>query len=265
MSLYEEWSGGMEHQSRIAGGYGALVDFLEKECRQKGCSIFTGDIVKQVDWEKDTVTAYTAAGKKYYGEKMIITVPVSVLQKALEASSINFTPPLDEYVQAFQQIGFGTVIKAVIEFRSAFWKKDTGFIFSDELFPTWWTQLPDTVPLLTGWVGGTRAERMAGETDDVLLEKALLSLAAIFDLSVQEIRANLQAGKIFNWKNNEQLQGAYSYSMPGTKKALELLNTPVEETLFFCGEALNGKGEQGTVEAAIIHAKEVVKRVKSSF
>ena len=153
---------------------------------------------KQIDWEKNSVTVYTANGKKYDGQKVIVTVPVSVLQTALGEASINFTPPLDEYVNAAAQTGYGTVIKVILQFKEALWEKDTGFIFSDEIFPTWWTQLPDTAPLLTGWVGGNKAEQLSDETDEELLQKAFISLANIFDLPVNEIKEKIQAAKVFN-------------------------------------------------------------------
>jgi hypothetical protein len=41
----------------------------------------------------------------------------------------------------------------------AFWKNripDVQFIFSDCFIPTWWTQYPIDLPMLTGWLGGPK-------------------------------------------------------------------------------------------------------------
>jgi monoamine oxidase len=81
-SLYKEWSNESD-QFRIKTGYGALIGYLEKKCNEAGCKIFTGDAVRQIDWQKNEVTLYTSSGKKYYGNKIIITVPVSVLRDLL--------------------------------------------------------------------------------------------------------------------------------------------------------------------------------------
>jgi monoamine oxidase len=263
-SLYDEWSHEEEVSFRIPAGYGALIDYLAAECKKKDCHIITGEPVKQIDWETNAVTIYTINGKKYAAEKVIVTVPISILQKALDKATINFTPPLDDYVNAAQEIGFGTVIKVILQFKEVFWKKDTGFIFSDEIIPTWWTQLPDTVPLLTGWSGGSKAERLSDETDIEVLEKALLSLANIFDLPVNEIKEKLVASKIFNWQKNEWSLGAYSYAMPGSVSAEKILNRPVNNTIFFAGEGLYEGTSPGTVEAAIVHAKETVAKLLKS-
>lgn len=258
--LYNEWSH-EEESFRIPGGYGRLIQFLASECEKKGCKIVLNDPVKQIDWQKDDVTVYTEKTNKYTGNKTIVTIPVSVLQMANSRASINFTPPLDDYVNAARQTGFGTVIKMILEFKNGFWKKDTGFILSDAIIPTWWTQLPDTVPLLTGWTAGSRAERLNNESDESLLEKGLLSLANIFEQTEEQLRKNLVAHKIFNWQKNNYSLGAYSYSMPDSEKARELLNTPIDNTIYFAGEGLYKGHSPGTVEAAIVNANEMTNKL----
>src|SRR5260221_2314204 len=259
--LYNEWSHEEGITYRIPQGYGALINYLAAECKKKGCRIIAGEPVKQIDWEKNSVTVYTANGKKYDGQKVVVTVPVSILQKALGPASINFTPPLDEYVNAARQTGYGTVIKVILQFKKALWKKDTGFIFSDEIFPAWWTQLPNPVPLLTGWVGGSKAELLSDEKDEALLQKAFISVANIFDLPVNEIKEKIETAKVFNWQKNPWSLGAYSYSMPETVAVRELLNTSVNNTIFFTGEGLYEGPSPGTVEAAIVHAKQTVAKL----
>jgi monoamine oxidase len=115
-------------------------------------------------------------------KKLLLLFPSAFCKKPLDKASINFTPPIDDYVNAAKQIGYGTVIKVILQFKEAFWKKDTGFILSDEIIPTWWTQLPSPLPILTGWSGGSKAERLGDEGNDELLKKPLLSLANIFSL-----------------------------------------------------------------------------------
>jgi len=260
-SLYKEWSHEEEINFRTIGGYQLLIDFLKGECEKKGCRIVTNEMVKQIDWEPGSVTVYTATDNKYEGEKVIVTVPVSILQKSLSKASINFTPPLDDYIDASKQIGFGSVIRIVLEFKEDIWKKDTGFIISDEMIPTWWTQLPDPALILTGWVGGTKADALSNETDDEILYKALVSLSNIFEMPLEKIKEKLSAAKIFNWQKNELALGGYSYSTPGSDEARKLLNTPIDNTIFFSGEALYQGNSPGTVEAAIIQAKKTAAKI----
>lgn len=259
-SLYKEWSHVEGDIYRIPQGYSALINYLEEECIKKRCQIVTNQTVKQVDWEKDHVTIYTADKQVYYAQKLIITAPVSILSKTIGTSSISFTPPLDAHIKAANETGMGEVVKIVLHFNERFWKEDMGFVVSDENFPTWWTQLPDTTPVLTGWAGGPKALRLSKQNDDEILKEALASLAAIFDKTVEELKSNLQQSYIFNWQKDEYALGAYTFSMPATPLARKVLNTPAEDTIYFAGEGVYEGHSPGTVEAALVSGKEVAKR-----
>jgi monoamine oxidase len=260
-SLYKEWSAEEEENFRINGGYGILVEFLQEKCIKHGCVIELSDPVRKIDWKPNEVEISTVSGKQYKAHMAIITVPVSVLQRPGSKNSIEFHPGIDEYIEASRQIGMGAVIKVVLEFDSCFWKMDTGFIISDAIIPTWWTQLPEKTPILTGWAGGPGAERLAQYSDKELLEKAIESLALIFNQAPADIQARIKAGFVANWQQNNWSNGAYSYSTPPTKEAKQLLNTPLENTLFFAGEGLYEGKSPGTVEAAIASAKQVANKV----
>jgi monoamine oxidase len=260
-SLYEEWSNEEEENFRIPAGYGTLIRFLQEEAEKKGCRILTNHTVKQIDWEKNEVTVYSNNGKKYNGNKLIVTIPLKVLVKTGGPASINFTPPVDEYIKAADEVGGGPVVKVVLRFQERFWKEDTGFIFSDEMFPTWWTQLPDTSPVLNGWAGGLKAELLSDHSDEQILEKAILSLASIFEKQQDELKNNLEEAAVFNWQLEETALSGYSYSTLYTSDARKLLNSPVDNTIFFAGEGLYEGVSPGTVEAALISGKEAAVKV----
>lgn len=255
-ALYEEWSAMEEDNYHIPGGYGRLIDYLEQQCIEKSCRIITDETVKQVDWTNDEVTVYTGK-EKYTANKLIVTIPLGVLQKSLQQHSINFTPPIDEQIRAANDIGFGPVVKVVIHFREVLWNKDAAFLFSDEMVPVWWTQLPDTVPLLTGWVGGSKASLLKDMSEEEILEKAILSLASIFSTSAQDICDNITASYVFNWSQVPEALGAYSYPTPATIAARKLLQQPLLNTIFFAGEGLYEGEHPGTVEAALVSGKRI--------
>lgn len=261
--LYKEWSHEEEGLYRIPQGYSALINFLEEECTSKRCRIVLNQTVKQIDWEKNDVTVYTSDKQTYYAQKVVITIPVSILSKTADTASINFTPPLDAHIKAATQIGTGEVVKAVLHFNKRFWKEDTGFVLSDENFPTWWTQLPDTTPVLTGWAGGPKAQRLGNLADDEILQEALQSLSAIFEIPVDELKSNLEESHLFNWQKEEYSLGAYSYSMPASPIAKKILNTAAEDTIYFAGEAFYEGNSPGTVEAALVSGKETAKIINS--
>ena len=248
-ALYREWSNESD-QFRIESGYGSLISFLENKCVENGCVILNDKTVKQIDWQKGDVTVYTADGEKIAGDKVIITVPVSVLTNLNGKASINLTPPADEYITAARQIGYGPVVKVLFELEKQIWKEKTGFIFSDEMIPTWWTQYPVENNLISGWAGGPVAAQLSQHTDDELLEIAIGSLAHIFDLTVPELRNIISCSYVFNWSNYDETLGAYSFPTPASVSARKLLNTPLDDTIYFSGEGLYDGAYSGTVEAA---------------
>ena len=54
-----------------------------------------------------------------------------------------------------------------------------------------------------------------------------------------------------DWHSDRHFRGAYSYTGVNALPAHQTLAAPVEETLFFAGEATETKGHSGTVHGAI--------------
>jgi monoamine oxidase len=61
----------------------------------------------------------------------------------------------------------------------------------------------------------------------------------------------LEAEYFHNWQSDPFSRGAYSYGKVGADGAQEALASPVENTLFFAGEATDIWGHNGTVHGAI--------------
>jgi monoamine oxidase len=260
-SLYKEWSTEEEILYRIPQGYGSLINYLTQECEKNGCRINTGSPAQLIEWEKDQVKVITAGEKIFHGEKCIITVPPHLLIDLSIHGHIRFQPGLDERLELVKEIGYGSVIKLVLEFRQAFWKRDLGFVFSKEIVPVWWTQLPNANLTLTGWVGGPPAEKMTEQDEAVIIGHALTSLSNIFDTPLEELKKNVQQTHIFKWRNESFINGAYTYSKRGTAKAREILKNPINDTLFLAGEAFYTGDSPGTVEAALVSGKETANKI----
>lgn len=244
--LYDEWTLEQGTNYRIDKGYSALINYLGK-----GIHLLTNQTVESIAWEKGKVLIKTQ-DQAYTAHKVLITVPVNILQN----ESIQFSPALPAYTAAAKQIGWGTVIKFNLLFKQAFWKRDVGFILSDEAVPVWWTQSEDSL-MLTGWLGGPKAEKTQGD----LLDKALSALAKIFN--VPDIAGLLEKGYVHNWSTEQAIHGGYSYGMPFSENARSVLTTPVADTIFFAGEALYSGDSPGTVEAALHNGKEIANKIKS--
>ncbi|HYK46744.1 MAG TPA: NAD(P)/FAD-dependent oxidoreductase [Parafilimonas sp.] len=265
MALYKEWKDEWGTQYRVDGGYQRLIDYLASACKKNGCVIEKNCTVKKVRWAKEQVSVLNMCSQYFAANKIIVAVPLSVLQAPEnDIAYIEFTPAVPEYTKAAAQIGFGTVIKIILQFDETFWahmKKNVGFIFTDEEIPTWWTQHPRKTSLLTGWFGGPSAAVYKNATDEEILSLALNSLASAFAKSAEVIRQNLKACKITNWSNVPGVNGGYSYSKLESNAAKKIFERPIEQTIFFAGESFYSGNSSGTVEAALVSGREAALKI----
>jgi monoamine oxidase len=276
-ALRNEWQHEDEEaQHRIAGGYCHMISYLANECKAKGSKIFLNAIVKNIQWQAGKVKAITADGTQYKAAKLLIAMPLGVLKaQPGELAAISFSPEIPHHSTAIQQMGFGAVIKILFEFTDAFWLdskmehiagksiKEMGYLFSDEEIPTWWTQMPEHSNVLTGWIGGPAAAEKAQLSDEAISQQGLQSLANIFKHDVAELKDKLIARRIMNWTTDPFTRGSYGYDTVEAPAARKVLNTPVEDTIYFCGEYLYDGTAMGTVEAALSSATDVAKRMFS--
>jgi len=274
-ALRKEWQNEDEDaQHRVDEGYCAMINYLAKICREAGNTIYLNSVVKEIYWKEGEVRVVTDTGVNYDAGQLIIALPLGVLQANWqEKGAITFHPPIPEQTAAIQAMGFGTVIKFLLEFDKPFWEdnatkqlagkslKEMIFLLSDEEVPTWWTQHPQHSPLLTGWLGGPAAVGKKDCTLDELLQQALQSLSNIFKLSVDELKARLIAWNIINWENEPFSRGSYSYDTVAAPEARKVLNEPVDNTLFFAGEHLYDGAAMGTVEAALTNGADVAEKI----
>jgi monoamine oxidase len=269
-SLREELTTSDDEQYRIEGGYIKLVDYLHKQCNEKGVQFFLSHPAKEIKWEKGDVEVVSGQ-KTFYAKKVLITVPVGVLQ----SESIRFSPAIPETMNATKQLGFGPVIKTLLQFDEAFWKNEKftqgkkldklSFIFSRSIIPTWWTYHPKHVAMLTGWSGGPHAEKLKGLSDEEILLNALKSLSEIFNIDKTTLQQKLKAWHVANWVNDSYCCGGYSYEVVNGSKYKRIIKQPIENTIFFAGEGLIDGPEIGTVEAALSSGRDTAHRMIANF
>ena len=250
-ALYVEWSSEEPVNHRLEKGYGALIEFLLTDCRRMGCEFVFSAPVNRVQWSGHAVSLDTPA-RSFEGERVVVTVPVGVLQQADAVSSIRFDPEPPGLRESAAAIGMGVVIRVVVTFRERIWPSALGFLLTDEPVPTWWGSTPDQPRVLTGWVGGSRARALGSLSQDQLQQQVTGSLARIFQRSPAEINNLITGCHINNWSTHPWSFGGYSYATPESSEAIAALCRPVDDTLYFSGEALYTGGSPGTVEAAIV-------------
>jgi len=270
LALKEELTKSDDEQFRVEGGYVKLVDYLQEQCKEKGVQFFLSHPVIEIQWKKDQVNVITANGN-FSARKILITVPVGVLQ----SETIRFSPAIPGIIEASKKLGFGPVIKTLLQFDKAFWKnkeftkgKDLeklSFLFSEAIIPTWWTYHPKDVAMLTGWSGGPNADEIKHLSGKEILGKALESLGKIFSIDINLLEQKLRGWHVANWVNDPYSCGGYSYDVVNGGEFKQIIKKPIENTIYFAGEGLYDGPEIGTVEAALNTGRETAHQMIADF
>jgi monoamine oxidase len=264
-SILEEWGEGGSlgaSQPRPQGGYGALFDWLAQTVVAAGARLQLDSPVREVQWKRGAVLVRgTSFGRSFAfrGKHAIVTLPLGVLQ----SKAVRFSPSLEKG-NALRKLASGPVIRVAMRFQRPFWEArapGTAFFHVPEAaFPTFWTPLPIRAALLTAWAGGTKAARLTGTSRDRLVARAVQAVAAVFGPDAKE---QLASALVQDWQADPCSRGGYSYVLVGGMGARELLAEPLDDTLFFAGEATD-TDEAGTVAGALRSgqraAREVLKK-----
>ncbi|RSK48924.1 flavin monoamine oxidase family protein [Hymenobacter rigui] len=263
-ALRDEWSGnGAEDSPRPLGGYAGLIQGLTQELQAAGAQLKLGAQVTRIEWQPGQVTVRCQDRQVFHASQLLLTVPLGVWQApAGQPGHFFLEPELPEHRTAAQQLGFGPVIKYLLEFDAPIWEQpsadikqalpDMGFLFSDAAVPTWWSQQPGSRPLLTGWVAGSAAAHRQHLSLSELLTEALDSLAYLLQSTPAHLRQHLKAHRILNWATDPVALGAYSYPTINAAAFRATLSAPVADTLFVAGEGVYNGLYSGTVEAALV-------------
>ncbi len=235
--ILDEWTEVSSAQPRPNGGYGPLLEFLARQAK-----VQLQTVARELLWKRSSVEVQgTFRGEKWsaWAPRAVITLPIGVLPSLR----------IREKSAALARLASGPVIRVAMAFREAFWEKEhpgVAFFHSpDAAFPTFWTPLPMHAPLLTAWAGGPKAARLTGSSEKKLLDQALASVRSVLGNIAEP-----SSFAIHDWHADPYARGGYSYVRVGGTGAREELAAPLEETLYFAGEATDAQ-QSGTVGGAL--------------
>jgi monoamine oxidase len=260
----------LDKQFRIVNGGDALMKWLRDGLDPDRVEVRLTTVVEAIQWKRGSVTVSCRGGDRaelrVTGRSAITTLPAAVLK----TGGVQFEPALPAKQRALERIETGQIFKIVLRFRKAFWEEadflnerrqrraaaDGGGASVNFLHapgaevPTWWTAQPVRGPVLTGWVGGVRAETLLSEDPTSRLERSLVALSDIMAVPRRELEEQLDAWASHDWRADPFARGAYSYLGVGGFNAPRALARPVEGTLFFAGEATTAD-QMATVAGAL--------------
>jgi monoamine oxidase len=248
---------------RLVDGLGPVVAWLASPV---ATAIRLKRVVSEIDWSagRVRVSSRSSHGKTEIvnAKAAIVSVPVSLLHaEARGSGALAFTPEIPSVREAAAAAAMGRVqriavlldspLTEILEERREQQLSRLAFLHaSHAAVPVWWTTYPIRSSLVVGWAGGPAAVALDAHSEK-LSDRAVSALADAFGLHRATLVRHIVKTFTHNWTRDPYSRGAYSYPLVGGSDVGERLSRPVRGTLFFCGEAANAEGRNGTVHGAI--------------
>lgn len=252
----------------LRNGYDSLINSLASSIPSSFFEL--ENIVTKVEWSHHNVTVRTKTphgAKEYQAAQLIITLPLGILKASRGDGTVRFDPPLLCKQEALACLHMGKAFKVIVVTRNRFWEKQKTFSFlidRDAKIPAWWTQEPSKSNILTGWLAGPSAQKIFSLKKNELNDLIIDSLSATFSIDKKNLPPLIEEIYWHNWSDDPFSRGAYSYPGIDGLVAARTLAEPVDDTLFFAGEATDDKGNYGTVHGALASglraAEEILKK-----
>lgn len=214
---------------RVREGYGAVVAGLAE-----GLPVRYRCPVSAVDRSAAGLAVETAAGV-LRARTVIVTLPSNVLA----ATPDFFRPALPEKTEAASRLPLGLADKVYLELL-----KPQDFPSNSRAFGDMGRRAtgayhfrPLGRPIIEGFFGGELAESMERGGEAGAFDFAETELVGLFGSG---FRNAIRPLRFYGWRGDPFARGAYSYAQPGYIGSRALLAAPVEERLFFAGEACSG-------------------------
>ena len=215
--------------------------FHDYICRPVEEKILYGCIVSGIDYSaNNTVKVECRNGRTFYGAQVLVTVSLKILQDG----DIRFTPSLPAAkMKAIENAPFEPGMKVFIEFTEQFYFKGFGLQDPDthgEMYFWDETYLQDSDRHIMGvFLYGERARKYVELDDEDVLKVILKDLDVAFDGRASETYVK---HFVQNWTKNEpHVRGLYSSYRHGLKPLYTIMQ-PVDNKVFFAGEALPMNG-----------------------
>lgn len=218
--------------------------------------------VSRIDYTGKTVLVSTKDGTTHRADKLLLTVPLSVLKTDL----LTFYPDLPaEKRTAIARIGMDTGMKVFLRFKKRFWKKKMTDLYGGHKSAVYLSHgknngRENEKPVLIAYVMGEKAEQLK-------LEAQKKPLPAIFLSELDQMYGNGLASKHFedllmiDWGDEQYIRGCYSYAGLHTVGQRAILAKPLENKIFFAGEATNALGHAATMHGAMESAFRAVEEI----
>lgn len=230
----------------VRAGYGMLI-----ACHAAGVPVRLGTPVTRIDRCGRTLRLDTSAGV-IEADRVVLAVPTTVLA----SGALRFDPPLPDKQAAAADLPLGLADKVFLAVDGPDWPADQHLIgnprsactASHRLSPFGW-------PVIESFFGGACAESL--EDGDA----AAFAIDELVALLGSGWRERLKPVATTRWRREPHIGGSYSHARIGCAHQRQALAEPVEDRIFFAGEACSRQDfstAHGAYETGVAAARAIL-------
>ena len=222
MDAYED----TEINWRVRRGYGALIVAYGAPCR-----VSLNTQVSLIDHSGAHVRIETSSGT-INAKKIIVTVPTNLIAD----EAIRFHPALPEKVNAAANLPLGLADKTMLALGGPNELPKDGSLRAATMRTAMGTYhlRPFGQNCIEGFFGGRYARELEDAGEGALMAASIDEIAALLG---SDYRRKLKPLGESRWAHDPFARGSYSHALPGRADKRAVLATPVDDRLFFAGEA----------------------------
>lgn len=244
------WETYLDQNFQIVGGYDQIP---KKMAEGLGERVRLSSIVRSIEWGRAgvAVTAERAGvSETLRARRAVVTLPIGILQTGRP----SFSPALPGWKRrSIDALHMGRVVVVHLLFDDWFWRDPKtgrkGWRAQAGRVSFWDPHPPGHgMPGLQGWITGRAAQELSDLGEKAGVERALDWIEEA--LPGSGARKRLRWSCLRDWIKDPYALGCYSYTRPGGCPERAVLATPVQETLYFAGEATEPPPHYQTVHGA---------------
>ena len=211
---------------RLTRGYGALIAAYGAPC-----AVALNTAVTLIDHSGTTIKIATSRGT-LTADKVIVTVPSNLLAN----ESIRFVPALPDKHAAAAGLPLGLADKVMLALEGPTDLPADGHLYGaiDRTSVGTYHLRPGGKPCISGFFGGRFARELEDAGDGALAAQAIDEIVALLGA---DHRKRLTPLKATRWALDPFAYGSYSHALPGHAGDRAILAAPIDNRLFFAGEA----------------------------
>jgi monoamine oxidase len=240
---------------RVREGYGTLI-----AAYGAGLPVQLANPVHRIDHRGRTIRVETARGAVRV-RAVLVTLPPTLLA----AGTVRFEPDLPQAKQSAAHglpLGLANKLFLALDGAPPDAPPDSHFVGALDRTATGAYQImPHGWPMVAAFFGGTLALDLERAGAPAMVNFAAGELAGLFG---GDIRRRLRPLASSAWASDEFARGSYSYALPGHAGDRAVLAAPIDDRLFFAGEACSADNFS-TAQGGFLSGREAAERIAGAL